>query len=80
MIVAGDIHEDQFFWGKDEQFHTVEQDGTQFRLFEVVEIKTKNGYTTKGQIGYIEENLVHILPEGQSVRKIKFADIESISY
>ena len=80
MIVAGDKHLDQFTWGEREQFHTVEQDDKCFRLFEVVKITTKDGCCLTGEIGYISETSVHILPEHMSAKTIKFADIKNITY
>ena len=80
MVTASEKHLDHFGWGDAEQFHTVEQDGNSFRLFDVVKITTKNGRSITGEIGYISEKSVDILPEHMSAQKIKFEDIENISY
>lgn len=80
MVVAGEKKLDKFNWGEAEQFHTVEQDGNQFWLFEVVKITTKDGQLVTGEIGYISESSVNILPDCRSAQEIKFTDIESISY
>ena len=80
MVTAGEKHLDHFGWGDAEQFHTVEQDGNRFWLFNVVTITTKNYWSITGQIGYISEKSVHILPEHMPAQIIKFEDIENISY
>lgn len=80
MVTAGDKYTDNFPWGKAEQFHTVEQDGKQFRLFDIVTITTNEGYRITGEIGDISEGSVDILPERQSAKKVKFDNIKNISY
>lgn len=80
MIVASDKQTDQFIWGEWEQFHSIEQDDKKFRLFDVVKIELKGGALVKGEIGYIYKNAVDILPDREVAAKIKFADIEKISY
>ncbi len=80
MVTAGQKSKDHFWWGDAEQFHTVEQDDKQFRLFETVKITTNNGSTVEGEIGYISETSVDILPEHMSTQRVWFNDIKSISY
>lgn len=80
MVVAGKKHLDKFTFGEVEQFHTVEYDGKRFWLFENVTIITKNGSHLAGEIGYISETSVHILPEYFPAVEIDFSDIEKINY
>lgn len=80
MVTAGKKYLDHFGWGDAEQFHTVEHGKNKFRLFDVVKITTKSGKSITGEIGYITEEAVDILPEHQSAQRIKFEDIKNISY
>ena len=80
MVTAGEKRLVKMGWGDAEQFHTVEQNGNRFWLYDIVKITTKAGMYLEGEIVYITEKSVDILPDYMSAQTINFEDIETISY
>ena len=78
MLKAGDKHLDHFWWGDTEQYHTVQNGEDVFQLFDYVRIVKDNGITLEGQIGYIDPDAVHILPEHCSVVVVMMEEIHCI--
>ena len=80
MATAGKKHLEHFGWGDAEQFHTVAHGDNIFHLFDVVHISTKSGRSLTGEIIYIGENFLKLLPRYNSDEIIKFEEINNISY
>lgn len=82
MVKAGDKYIDIFEWGSVRQYHTVEQNGNKFKLFDMVKVTTKTGKTIEGEINSINEKSMFILTNPSllkmSTKSIKYEDIENI--
>ena len=80
MIKAGDKYIDKFTWGEVEQFHSVEVEEKNFKLFDVVNVILNDGKIITGEIGYIGEFSFDVLPVGENAKTLCYEEVKDINF